>query len=371
MNHILFVDDEIRVLDALRRMLHAKRDVWQCSFAEGVDAALEMLSKSNFDAVVSDVTMPGKSGLELLQSVRSQESTRFLPFLMLTGNGDVGTKREALALGATDFLSKPVDFVELSARLQNAISLKRFQDEIRNQNELLEERVKNRTEALERSRKDIIFRLARAADARDTETGNHIVRVGLASQMLAKALGLDDAVCERLLLTAPLHDVGKIGIEDDILRKPGALTPEERARMQDHCRIGANILTEDLGQFLKKLGGAPGESSDNELLHFAATIALCHHEKWDGTGYPAGLKGDQIPLEARIVAVADVYDALRSKRPYKDEFNSTRALEILLEGAGTHFDPVIIGTFASIYGEVEAAMELLRRDGDEQLPLAA
>jgi response regulator RpfG family c-di-GMP phosphodiesterase len=370
MNTILFVDDEVRVLDGLRRMLHSKRDEWRCIFAESVDAAVSLIDSESLDAIVSDVTMPGKTGLDLLRFVRNQPSTRYLPVLMLTGNGDIGTKREALSLGATDFLNKPFDFVELTARLQNAIALKKFQDEIRTQNEFLEERVRDRTEELEQSRKDIIFRLAKAAEARDTDTGNHIVRVGLASQLLAKALGLDEATQERMLLTSPLHDVGKIGIEDHILRKPGSLSDDERRRMQEHCRIGAEILTEDLRGFLQRLGENTGDSGENDLLKVAARIALCHHERWDGTGYPNGLRGEEIPIEARIVAVTDVYDALRTKRPYKDEFDSNKALQIMLEGAGTHFDPHVIGTFASIYAEVESALESLRR-GDEPLEQAA
>jgi putative two-component system response regulator len=307
------------------------------------------------------VNMPGRSGLDLLKIIRNEERTRYWPVLMLTGNGDVGTKRSALELGATDFLNKPFDFVELTARLQNAIALKGFQDEIRRQNEILEQRVADRTLALEQSRRDIIFRLAKAAETRDSDTGNHIVRVGVVAQLLAEAVGLSAAAQQEILLTAPLHDVGKIGIGDEILRKPGPLTPEERAKMQEHCRIGAEILTEDLGEFLRKLGDVEDSNSGgNDLLQAAAKIALFHHERWDGTGYPHGVKGEQIPVEARIVAVADVYDALRSKRPYKSDFDPGKTLRIIQEGAGSQFDPRIVEVFESIYPRIEATLANLR-----------
>lgn len=360
MKQLLFVDDELKVLDGLRRMLRTRRDEWECHFAASVDEAFAIAESVSFDAIVSDVNMPVKSGLDLLREMRASEKTKYLPILMLTGNGDVNTKRDALELGATDFLNKPFDFVELTARLQNAIALKGFQDEIRNQNTLLEQRIADRTVELEMSRRDIIIRLAKAAETRDSDTGNHIIRVGLVAQMLAEALGFDKAFQEKILLTAPLHDVGKIGIGDDILQKEGPLSIEERSRMQEHCRIGAEILTEDIGPVFQRLCEIEPTSQANELLVMAARIALCHHEWWDGMGYPRGLKGEETPIEARIVSVADVYDALRSKRPYKFDFSSAETLRILQFGAGTQFDPRVVEKFTEIFDQVETALNELR-----------
>lgn len=354
MNKLLFVDDEPRVLDGLRRMLRSKCQGWECFFAENVDSALEVIDNENLGAIVSDINMPGRSGLELLRLVRSSERTQFLPVLMLTGKNDVKAKRTALELGATDFLNKPFDFAELTARVQNAVALKGFQDEIRRQNEILEQMVAARTQALEISRRDIIFRFAKVAETRDTDTGDHIIRVGLISKLIARQMGLDEKIQEKLLLTAPLHDVGKIGISDDILRKPGALTSEQRHAMEDHCKIGAQILSEAMGMFLEKLGtGSESPEQENDLLNYAARIALCHHERWDGTGYPNGLHGEEIPVEARIVAVADVYDALRSERPYKRAFNVQQSIGILKESSGAHFDPKVVGAFLEIVPEIE------------------
>jgi len=371
LNSLLFVDDEIRVLDGLRRMLRAKREVWDCHFASSVDEALVAIETTNFDVVVSDMNMPGKTGLDLLTAMRAEERTHFTPFLMLTGNGDSNLKRAVLEAGANDFLNKPFDFVELQTRLRNVIALKAFQDEIRDQNILLEHRVQSRTAALESSRREIILRLAKAAETRDTDTGNHIARVGLAAQLIAKYLGFDEAAQERILLTSPLHDVGKIGISDDILRKPGPLTPEERSKMQEHCRIGFEILTQNLQPMFKVFGALEDSSQDrNDLLEAAAKIARYHHERWDGTGYPDGVAGEDIPIEARIVAVADVYDALRSHRNYKRAFNPAETLAMIQEGSGTQFDPIVVDALVANYETIEAAVQGLREEPHEFLSAA-
>jgi response regulator RpfG family c-di-GMP phosphodiesterase len=360
LKQLLFVDDEVKVLDGLRRMLRAKREVWECHYATGVDEALSVVSTVHLDAVVSDVNMPGKNGLDLLRVLRSSDASKFLPVLMLTGNGDVSTKRDALELGATDFLNKPFDFIELTARLQNAIAMKGFQDEIRAHNAILEKKVTARTVELERSRRDIILRLAKAAETRDVDTGNHIVRVGVVAQMLAEALGFDQAFQKKILLTAPLHDVGKIGVSDGILQKNGPLSSEERLKMQEHCQIGADILTEDLGPVFRHFDEPDDPGHENELLRMAARIAQCHHERWDGAGYPDGLIGEAIPIEGRIVAVADVYDALRSRRVYKPKFGPAETLQLIVDGAGTQFDPVVVAKFAELFEEIESAVENLR-----------
>jgi putative two-component system response regulator len=360
MKHLLFVDDEIKVLDALRRMLRAKRELWDCHFATGVDEALETIAAFELDAIISDVNMPGKTGLDLLRIVKADERTKLVPMLMLTGNTDVNIKREALELGATDFLNKPFDFAELTARLQNVLALKGFQDEIRAHNADLEQKVADRTFQLEQSRRDIILRLAKAAETRDADTGNHIVRVGLVAKLLSRGLGFDREFQEKMMLTAPLHDVGKIGIEDEILRKPGPLTIEERLRMQEHCRLGAEILTEDLGPLFERFGELGQAAPCNDLLAVAARIAQHHHERWDGKGYPNGLSGEDIPIEARIVAVADVYDALRSRRPYKEDFGPDETLDVISSGAAKHFDPQIVSVFVEMFDRIEELVADLR-----------
>lgn len=369
MKQLLFVDDEIRVLDGLRRMLRAKRDEWECHFAGGVTEAFEIIRGVSVDAIVSDINMPETNGLEFLDMLKANHETRFIPVLMLTGNGEVNVKRQALTLGATDFLNKPFDFVELIARLQNAMSLKEFQDEIRRQNILLEERVEDRTRDLEVSRKDIIFRLAKAAEARDVNTGHHIIRVGVISQMLAAKLGFDERFQEQMLLTAPLHDVGKIAVSDTILQKAGPLSDLERERMKEHCEVGAKLLTEDLSLIFDKMGAALVTSpSKNDLLQIAAKIAMHHHEHWDGNGYPEGINGEQIPVEARIVAVADVYDALRSNRPYKRGFTAEQTWEIISGASGAQFDPAIVNALGEIQEKIEERLAPLR---DVELHIAA
>jgi len=298
MKQLLFVDDEVRVLDGLRGMLRTNRKIWECHFATNVDEALDISGKIDLDAIVTDINMPGKTGIELLHTLRQDDQKKFLPILMLTGNNDAAVKREAFDLGVTDFLTKPFDGIDLVARLQNVLAMKGFQDEIRIQNKILDQRIAERTIQLEHSRRDILFRLAKAGEIRDADTGEHIVRVGITSGLLAKALGYDEIYQEQITIAAPLHDVGKIGISDSVLRKPGPLSPLERQAVQEHCVIGAKILSENLGQIVNQLSEIQYVGFENHLLTMAATIALHHHETWDGRGYPYGLSGEDIPIEA-------------------------------------------------------------------------
>ncbi|MBX3119671.1 MAG: response regulator [Fimbriimonadaceae bacterium] len=356
MKTILLVDDERNVLDALRRMLRAMRDEWEFLFAECFTEAAEIIQSTDLDAIVSDHNMPGKTGIDLLQHLRAGDRNSRIPFIMLTGNSDSRLLHEALDKGATDFLHKPCDAAELIARLKNVIALKDFQEQILHQNELLELRVRERTRDLERSQRDIVFRLAKAAEARDSDTGNHILRVGLFSLTLAKELGMDERFQDDILLASPLHDVGKIGISDAILRKPGSLTDEERQAMQEHCRIGAEILSEELQATFSLLSREVDESSSsggNALLAMAANIARYHHEHWDGNGYPARVSGEDIPIEARIVAVADVYDALRSPRPYKGAMSEGETVAYIFERSGSQFDPRVVSAMMSVRDELE------------------
>ena len=369
MKRILFVDDEERVLDGLRRLARGKRDEWECLFATSVDDALALIDQG-LDAVVSDLNMPGKDGIDLLKVLRSQVHTANLPCLILTGNGELQAKKSALEHGATDFLSKPVDFWELSARLENCIALKQYQDLVLEQRDTLDARVKKATLDLDNSRRNIILRLALAAEWRDENTGTHILRVAMLSAMLARGLGMDDADCERILLSSPLHDVGKISLSDKILHKPSVLEPEEREIMKNHCQVGYDILAGENGAVFQFMGPRATTDRGNGLLETAALIALTHHERWDGTGYPKGLKGTEIPIEGRIVAVADVYDALRSKRPYKDAFSKEATLEIMRKDSGLHFDPEIVELIEAMSEEAELILTQFAGD-DAELDLAA
>ncbi len=376
---ILFVDDEKRVLDGLRRILRGERGEWDITFANSVDEALEVLSDVDHDAVISDVNMPIRDGLDLLQAIRANERTADIPVVILTGNGEPDMKRRALDMGATDLLAKPVVREDLIARIHSVLRLKGYMDEIKNHGKQLEERVRLRTAELEYSRAEVIWRLGKAGEFRDSDTGFHVVRVGLISQELAKALDLEDAQVREIFLSAPLHDIGKIGIPDKILLKPGKLNPEEWEIMKTHTNIGGQILrAEPMAELhsstLRTLTGIEGFAR-NPFANTGASIAESHHERWDGSGYPRGLRGNKIPIEARITTVADVYDALCSKRPYKPAFSEDEVLKIMLKGVGSQFDPEVFDAFQSSlsilreirteFGDSEESE--LHADGDESL----
>ena len=357
---LLFVDDEQLVLDALRRAMHSQRLVWEGTYLSDPLAAWERLQEGGFDAVVADVKMPGLSGLELLDRIQATPQTSEIPVVILTGVSDRELKRRALDLGAADLLSKPIEAEDLLARLRNVLRLKSYQDELKASNRRLERAVQQRTEELFHSRLDIIWRLGKAAEHRDQETVNHVVRVGCISRAVAEVIGLDHHFVETLFLAAPLHDIGKIGIPDAILLKRGSLSPDEWAVMKQHCHIGARILGEDphiRSAFLQWCGAsaqAAGRPFENPFLEMAASIALTHHEKWDGSGYPQELAGEEIPLEARIVAIADVFDALTSWRPYKDARPEHEALEIIAAAEHSHFDPAVYAAFLHALPEIRA-----------------
>jgi putative two-component system response regulator len=365
---ILFVDDEPSVLDGLRRMLRAERDRWNMSFVGSADAALDVMRAADFDAVVSDVNMPDKDGFTLLAELRTDARTQDVPVIILTGRNDGGIKRRALDLGATDLLNKPVDPQDLIARVRSATRLKAYQDQLRDQNTILERKVEERTAELTHSRLDIIWRLGKVAEYRDEETGNHVVRVGCGCRVIAETLGADYEFVETLFLTSPLHDIGKIGIPDAILLKRGPLNDDEWHVMKRHCTIGAKILREDskvASAFLAWRGGrtcAHSGDGQDPILEMASSIALTHHEWWDGTGYPAGLAGEGIPMESRIVALADAYDALCSERPYKPAFSDAAALTAIRDEVGRHFDPAVYAAFEESAEQLRAIRAELRDD---------
>ncbi|MFC1735779.1 HD domain-containing phosphohydrolase [Candidatus Hydrogenedentota bacterium] len=357
-SRILFVDDDQIFLDVLKRMLEKQESIWEMVFVTSVNAALKAVEEQTFDAVISDAQMPMRDGFSLLKELRSSEVTKDIPVVILTGAGDPALKRRALDLGATDLLDKPVLPEDLRARIRNALRLKSYQDALRRQNEILEMRVEQRTAELEMSRREILWHLAKAGEYRDDDTGNHVVRVGWTSRAISEALGLEREFSENIFLAGPLHDIGKIGISDNVLLKKARLTAAERSIIERHCLMGADILSEKTkGAFASLTMGAmppllKEDKKANPLLHMAATIAHRHHERWKSGGYPAGLSGEGIPLEARIVAVSDVYDALTSQRPYKPAYSEGKAMNIIRDENGEHFDPEVFGAFESVLDDV-------------------
>ena len=359
---ILIVDDDRRVLDALRRTLHDRTDDWALTFECHPETAWEHLLAAPYDAVVTDVKMPGISGLDLLERIRQTDKTKDVPVVMLTGLDDRGLKERALDLGAVDLLNKPIEASQLAARLRNVLQRKAYEDDLRVKNELLTEKVRRQNVDLAQSRMSIVCRLGMAAEFRDEDTGNHVIRVGCYSRAVAAAMGLPRSFLEMLLLAAPLHDIGKIGIPDSVLLKPGPLDDEEWAIMQRHCEIGERILSEQSKAVVPLFDWYSVElqsmkdawENHDPVLDMAASVALTHHEKWDGGGYPQGLSGEAIPLESRIVAIADVFDALISSRPYRPARPEDEALTIIEATVGSHFDPRVHAAFLRSLPEIRA-----------------
>lgn len=278
--------------------------------------------------------MPVLDGFAVLQHLSRRRSAVFLPVVVLTADATSDTRRRALALGATDFLTKPLDLVEVGLRVSNLLSLRRLHDDVLRYQLTLEEMVADRTRDLVVAQQEIVDRLGLAAEYRDDTTGRHTKRVGRLAGVLAAALGRSPAEVELLRLASPLHDIGKIAIPDAILLKPGKLTPEEYEVVKSHTTIGARILSE----------------STSPVLRTAESIALAHHERWDGSGY-LGLAGEEIPVDARLVSLVDVFDALVSERPYKRPWPEEAALAEISSLAGAHFDPVMTETFLALAAE--------------------
>lgn len=324
-------------------MLRGHRKEWSIFTAESASEALQIVHSDHIDVIVSDVHMPGVDGFELLRRLQEDKRTRNIPVIILTGSGESAHKKHALDLGATDLLSKPVEYGNLIARIINSLRIKSYQDEIITQNITLEDKVKARTAELEFLHYDLIWRLAKVGEMRDEDTGNHVIRVARYSQLIAQKIGLSEKESNLIYLTSPLHDLGKVGIPDKILLKTGPLDPDEWSIMRNHSNIGAEILLDQPRGLERVAGPSPTTIGsfdlNDEIRIMAATIAQTHHEKWDGTGYPGSLVGAEIPLVGRIVAIADVYDALRTERPYKAAFDKEKAWGIIAEGAGSHFDP--------------------------------
>ncbi|MFK5949742.1 MAG: response regulator [Methylococcales bacterium] len=320
--NILIVDDELANVKLLERFL--QREGYQNIFATTDPREVKGLcDKTAFDVFLLDIRMPDINGFELMILLKERYPESYLPILVLTAQIDQETRIRALSEGAKDFLTKPFDRLEALTRIHNLIEVGLMHKQLKQQNRNLEEKVKQRTKELYHTRQEVIRRLGLAAEFRDNETGNHIIRMSKYSYLLALASGLTQEHAELILNAAPMHDIGKIGIPDSVLLKPGKLDENEWKIMQSHVEVGAEILSGD----------------NSELILTAKQIALHHHEKWDGCGYPNGLKGDDISIEGRICAIADVFDALLSTRPYKKPWTVDKALNLIESEAGKHFDP--------------------------------
>ncbi|MEW6132504.1 MAG: response regulator [Pseudomonadota bacterium] len=343
---ILIVDDDSRNRQLISVMLEAEG--YKVVEAASGQAALEQVARQSPDLVLLDIMMPGMDGYEVASRIKQNPATQSIPIIMITALEDSNSKLRALNLGAEEFLTKPVNRAELWVRVRNLLRLKEYGDFLKHHNRILEEQVAQRTSQLQQSYIQTLRVLGVAAEYKDEETGNHIQRIAEYSLHLSERLGMDGDFCDTIHHASPMHDIGKIGIPDAVLLKPGKLLDHEWDIMRTHCEIGASILRR-------------GESP---YLGMASDIALSHHERWDGSGYPQGLAGEAIPLPARIMAICDVYDALRSKRPYKPALEHEKSLEIILTGDGRtqpgHFDPAILDAFrrsADTFREIYAGRE--------------
>lgn len=300
---------------------------------------LEVCQEFNPDLVVLDLLMPGLDGFQVMERLHDFRSDHYLPILALSAERSSDMRLRALQSGATDFLNKPYESIEMIIHIRNMVELRILHTQIESQNKLLEVKVQERTKELRYTQFDIIRRLAQAAEFRDGDTGEHILRMSHYAKKLGEALGMNDADCDLLYHASPLHDVGKIGIPDSILLKPAKLTPEEFNVMKTHTTIGAKLLS----------------GSESPVMQMAEVIALTHHERWDGLGYPRGLKGDDIPLVGQICSVCDVFDALTSKRPYKEAWTVEAALAELKLMRDKNFNPKVVDRFFDILGDIKSA----------------
>lgn len=289
------------------------------------------------DLIVLDLQMPQLDGFQVLERLSNFRNDNYIPVLAISPDADADIRLRALEAGATDILIHPYEISEVIIRIRNMIEMRILHLQLQNQNKILEFKVQERTKELRESQLDIIQRLAQAAEFRDTDTGVHIIRMSQYCAKLAEALGMSDAECDLMLNASPLHDIGKIGISDSILKKPGKLTPEEYDIMKTHTTIGAKLLA----------------GSTSPVMKLAQTIALTHHEKWDGSGYPYQLKGDQIPFVGQICALGDVFDALTSVRPYKKAWSNEEAIAEMIKGRDSHFNPALIDRFIAVLPEIE------------------
>lgn len=342
---VMIVDDADINLILFEALLKRMGNCETVKFSSSVDA-LACAKQEDYDLIIVDYMMPHLNGMEFISEFRSTPGCEDTPVLMITANDQKPVRYRALDAGATDFLTKPVDKVEFMARVKNMLQLGASRRVLANRAAWLAEEVHKATLEIKERERETVIRLSKAAEYRDPETGSHILRMAHYSELIARGMGLPAPECDLLLEAAPMHDIGKVGITDNILLKPGRLTPDEFEIMKQHAAFGHDIL----------------KGSSSRVLQTGAAIALGHHEKYDGSGYPCGLKGEAIPIFSRIVAVADVFDALTSERPYKKAWPLERARDHIKASAGVHFDPHCVKTF---FDQWERVLEIQRRFKDE------
>jgi len=327
---ILLVDDQAANVRLLEVILSGA-GYTSVSSTQNPHEVCDLYRKHRFDAILLDLNMPHMDGFQVMEALKEVETGGYVPILVITAQPD--HKLRALQSGAKDFVSKPFDQAEVLSRVHNMLEIRLLQRKLRDYNDVLEQRVEERTAQLQDSYRETIFRMTRAAEYKDEDTGLHIQRISYYCVEAARRLGMDNDFCDKIFYASPMHDIGKIAIPDHILLKPGGFAPDEWEIMKTHAALGQQILL----------------NSKSPYLQMGAEIALNHHERWDGGGYPNGLAGDTIPLSARIMNICDIYDALRSKRPYKPAFEHSRAVDIIMHGDGRtqpeHFDPAIWTAF--------------------------
>ncbi|MDP8207786.1 MAG: response regulator [Candidatus Electryonea clarkiae] len=355
---LLVVDDEESIRNTLHDLLVAMGYEVETA-SDGFEALAKL--QLDIDLVLTDAQMPGMDGFELIERIREGKSLQELPVIMVTGRTSRDDRIHAVRSGANDFIAKPIDLTEMRVRTDSLLGMKEIHDTLKRHERELEETVKRRTEALKKALDDVvvsqrnlreahletILRLVHATEYKDVGTAEHIRRMSYFCALLAEKAGLPPKDIEVLLHASPMHDIGKIGIPVEILNKPGKLTDEEWEIMKTHTTIGARIL----------------RNSSSEMLCAGEVIALTHHEKWDGTGYPHGIAGEDIHIYGRICSIADAFDALTSERSYKPAFSNEESLNLLQEGRKTHFDPHLVEIFAENMDEVENIQKKFKDEG--------